>query len=100
METEHKSRYKGVFTIGRKRVEFVSSLNNFNENNLWFNILNKLEMSRCSQCGINIESYGIKIKNFTFCDPQCLFEKFPNIESIQQMFRLESFRWFVIEDEE
>ena len=55
-------------------------------------------MSRCSQCGCDIPSYGIKIKNFTFCDYQCLMEKFPTIQSIQQMFRLDGFRYFVIED--
>jgi hypothetical protein len=57
-------------------------------------------MSRCSHCGCDIPSYGIKVKHLTFCDPMCMMDQFPNVQSIQQMFRVDGFKWFVVEDEE
>lgn len=47
---------------------------------------------RCSQCKIDIENFGIKVREFTFCDVHCLNVIFPTVSSLKQMLNL-GFTW-------
>jgi hypothetical protein len=52
-------------------------------------------MTACTACKCDIECYGIKVKHYTFCDANCLMVYLPDVDSIQKIFKLEGFQWFI-----